>query len=86
MSSLLIKNIGLLAVDRHGKEYLSGDEMAHFDIINDAWLLVEAGRIKDFGSVGADNPLPAGVPFLAALLLRQPHPSGLCRQSRGRVR
>ena len=66
MSSLLIKNIGLLAVDRHGKEYLSGDEMAHFDIINDAWLLVEAGRIKDFGSVGADNPLPAGVPFLDA--------------------
>ncbi len=49
MRRLLIKNIGLLVADRHGKPCLCGDEMAEADIVRDAWLLVEDGRVKDFG-------------------------------------
>lgn len=49
MEQLLVKNIGLLVVDRHGKECLRGKEMAELEVMTDAWLLVEDGKVKDFG-------------------------------------
>ena len=49
MKQLLIKNIGLLVVDNHGKPFLCGKEMAHLEVLHDAWLLIEDGWVKDFG-------------------------------------
>ena len=57
--SLLIKNIGLLVVDRHGQPCLRGDEMARLDVLHDAWLLVEDGRFAAFGE-GAAPAVPDG--------------------------
>ena len=54
----LIKNIGLLMVDRHGKQRLQGEEMRHLDILHDAWLLIENGRFAAFGT----GPVPDGSP------------------------
>ena len=48
--SLLIHNIGLLLVDRHGRDRLCGSEMAQQDLLHDAWLLIEDGCVKDFGA------------------------------------
>ena len=45
----IIKNIGMLVVDRHGQPCLKGREMARLDVLRDAWLLIEDGRVKDFG-------------------------------------
>ena len=61
MSRLLIKNIGLMPVDRHHKPCLCGSEMAQVDILHDAWLLIEDGRIKDFGE-GEPPSLPLSLP------------------------
>ena len=49
MKQLLIYNIGIMLVDNHHKPFLAGREMARAEILHDAWLLVEDGRIKDFG-------------------------------------
>ena len=57
MKQLLIYNIGLLLVDNHHKPFLAGREMAEADILHDAWLLVEDGRIKDFGTGTYPSPL-----------------------------
>lgn len=54
--NLLIKNIGLLLVDRHGKERLQGAEMARQDVLHDAWLLIEDGRFAAFGEGAAPGP------------------------------
>ena len=54
--TLLIKNIGLLLVDRHGKERLQGAEMARQDVLHDAWLLIEDGRFAAFGEGAAPGP------------------------------
>ena len=59
MKQLLIYNIGILLVDNQHKPFLAGREMAEAEILHDAWLLVEEGRIKDFG-VGHPSPLPWG--------------------------
>ena len=56
MSRLLITNIGLLAGIDQGKPYLSGAEMAHLESLNNAWLLIEDGRIKDWGT--SHQPMP----------------------------
>ena len=61
MKRLLIKNIGMLVVNRHGKPYLCGSEMGRLDVLNNAWLLVEDGRFKDFGSGEPALPLPTGL-------------------------
>ena len=51
MKRTLIKNIGTLAcILPEGKTFLRGEEMAHVETIQDAWLLVEDGKIKDFGN------------------------------------
>lgn len=54
--NLLIKNIGLLLVDRHGKERLQGVEMARQDVLHHAWLLIEDGRFAAFGEGAAPGP------------------------------
>lgn len=61
MKRLLIKNIGMLVVNRHGKPYLCGSEMGQLDVLNNAWLLVEDGRFKDFGTGETALPLPSGL-------------------------
>ncbi len=52
--SLLIRNIGILAVDNHGKSFLRGNEMSQLETARDAWLLVENGRFKDWGPAGTE--------------------------------
>lgn len=48
---VLIENIGILAgIDSHGKQRLCGKEMQSLGILNDAWLLVEAGRFAAWGT------------------------------------
>lgn len=49
MKRLLVKNIGLLVVDNHGKHCLCGEEMSSLEVLRDAWLLVEDGCIQDYG-------------------------------------
>ena len=53
---LLIKNIGMLVVDNHGKPCLCGDEMSRIEVLRDAWLLIENGRFKAWGE--QSTPLP----------------------------
>ena len=53
---LLIKNIGMLVVDNHGKPCLCGDEMSRLEVLRDAWLLIENGRFKAWGE--QSTPLP----------------------------
>lgn len=53
---LLVTNIGQLVIDRHGQTCLCGKDMACLDTISNAWLLVENGRFKDFGT--GSSPLP----------------------------
>ncbi|MBQ4023446.1 MAG: imidazolonepropionase [Prevotella sp.] len=56
MKRTLIKNIGMLAgILPADKPCLCGEEMAHVETMRDAWLLVEDGKIKDFGTNG-DGP------------------------------
>lgn len=46
----LIYNIGtLVGILPPGANRLSGNEMSELQLLNDAWLLVEDGRISDFG-------------------------------------
>ena len=56
MSRLLITNIGLLTGIDQGKPYLSGAEMAHLESLNNAWLLIEDGKIKEWGT--SHQPMP----------------------------
>ncbi|MBQ9356999.1 MAG: imidazolonepropionase [Prevotella sp.] len=54
----LIKNIGILAgIQPQGKLRVSGQEMSELHQLTNAWLLVEDGLIKDFGT-GAPPVLP----------------------------
>ena len=39
----------MLAVDNHGQHCLCGKAMAQLDIIDNAWLLIEDGKFKDWG-------------------------------------
>jgi imidazolonepropionase len=50
MNQLLVKNIGLLVVDNHGRQCLRGAEMRELEVLKNAWLLVEDGKVKDFGN------------------------------------
>lgn len=50
---LLIKNIGTLVVDSHGKSRLCGEEMSLLEQLHDAWLLMEDGRFTDWGTGSA---------------------------------
>jgi len=48
----LIKNIKeLIGIQEEGKLLLKGKEMAQLNTIQDAWLLIDGEKIKDFGSM-----------------------------------
>jgi len=89
----LVKNIGCLAgILPEGTERLCGKQMAILNTIENAWLLIEDGRIKDFGE--APFPCPqeveasetAVIDAKGGTVMRQPHPHRLCRQPRAGVR
>lgn len=43
----------IVGVDKHHKLRLQGEEMSHLGLLKNAWLLVEDGRIADFGSMAS---------------------------------
>src|SRR5687768_1461860 len=50
--ALLLTNIkGLVQVRESGNQPLRGKEMAELPVLENAWLLAENGRIKDFGAM-----------------------------------
>lgn len=49
----MLTNVGLLVVDSRGKSCLCGEEMAEIEVLQDAWMLVEDGRVKDYGVDGS---------------------------------
>jgi len=54
MSNLLIKNIGqLYQTDKGERNLVRGDEMAVIPSLKDAYLLIEDGKISDFGPMNA---------------------------------
>ena len=56
----LVENIGcIFGIERHGRLRLCGDEMDRMETLDDAWLLVEDGRIAAFG--GRSEGVPTGV-------------------------
>ncbi|MGB4774435.1 MAG: imidazolonepropionase [Daejeonella sp.] len=63
MSSLLITNIKTL-VGTHPAEVrvLRGKEMADLPVVNDAWLVIEDGKIKDFGEMNTIPPEMSNLP------------------------
>ena len=55
--NLLVKNIGaLVGIDESGRLRVEGRAMADIAILNDAWLLTDGERIKDYGEMSC---LPA---------------------------
>lgn len=57
----LITNIGILAgIDTDRKPRLEGAAMQRFNTLNNAWLLIEDGRFKDWGSM--DGITADGIP------------------------
>lgn len=53
----LVKNISCLAgIEYQPKPRLQGKEMATFNTIDNAWLLIEDGRVAQFGSTADDMP------------------------------
>ena len=52
MATTLIYNIATLGgIDRKGRLRLQGSEMAHFETLDNAYLLIQNGRIADSGSM-----------------------------------
>lgn len=52
MATTLIYNIATLGgIDRKGRLRLQGSEMAQFETLDNAYLLIKDGRIADFGSM-----------------------------------
>ena len=49
--NLAVINIKELIVDTHKKKKLAGEEMKHFERLNDAFLIVENGKFADFGKM-----------------------------------
>ena len=51
-SGILVKNIKcLVQVENSPKERICGKEMAHLEVINDAYLIINEGIISDFGEM-----------------------------------
>lgn len=64
MKQTLITNIGTLAgILPAGKTRLCGEEMAHIETVSNAWLLIEDGRIKEWGT---GTPAVSGLPVIDA--------------------
>lgn len=57
MSSLLLTNIkGLVQVREKGNQPLRGKEMAELPVLENAWLLIENGKIADYGTMNNCPP------------------------------
>ena len=57
MKRLIVKNIGLLTgIGHEEKLCLKGKEMAEFNTLSDAYLVIENGRFADYGKMN-DCPL-----------------------------
>ena len=57
--SLLVKNIGcIVGIDESGRLCVAGDAMKSIATLQDAWLLTDGTRIKDYGSMAE---LPTGL-------------------------
>lgn len=55
--NLLVKNIGtIVGIDESGRTRVSGKEMGEIAMLDNAWLLTDGARIKDYGTMDA---LPA---------------------------
>ncbi|HEY1024602.1 MAG TPA: imidazolonepropionase [Sphingobacteriaceae bacterium] len=67
MSSLLITDIkGLAGTHPAETALLRGDQMATLPVLRNSWLLIEDGRIKDFGQMGNTCPeMPAAATISA---------------------
>ena len=51
---MLITNIkGLIGIHHKDKLVLRGSELDHLPVLENAWLLIEDGLIKDFGEMGS---------------------------------
>ena len=62
MATTLIYNIATLGgIDRKGRLRLQGREMAQFETLDNAYLLIKDGRIADFGSIESLPQLAADV-------------------------
>ena len=62
MATTLIYNIATLGgIDRKGRSRLQGSEMAQFETLDNAYLLIKDGRIADFGSMESLPQLAADV-------------------------
>ena len=55
MMLTLIKNIKKLITVSKNSELKKGKEMSEVSSIDDAWLLIEKNKIKDFGSINDIN-------------------------------
>jgi len=52
---LLIKNIkSLLQIEEHHRKWVSGKEMSSLNVLENSWLLISNGIIKDFGRMNED--------------------------------
>lgn len=50
--SLLVKNIGaIVGIDESGRKRVSGKEMSHAAMLENAWLATDGERIKEYGSM-----------------------------------
>lgn len=50
--SLLVKNIGTIAgIDESGRTRLAGEEMSRTGTLDNAWLLTDGNRIKEYGTM-----------------------------------
>ena len=50
--SLLVKNIGTIAgIDESGRTRLAGEEMSRTGTLDNAWLLTDSNRIKEYGTM-----------------------------------
>ena len=62
MATTLIYNIATLGgIDRKGRLRLQGSEMAQFETLDNAYLLIKDGKIADFGSMESLPQLAADV-------------------------
>ena len=63
MKQKIVVNIGRLAgILPVGKERLCGKEMAQMETLENAWMLIEDGRIKDFGGASEAPKAPPTAP------------------------
>lgn len=58
MKQTLIQNIGILAgIQDEETRCLCGDDMQKVEMLKDAWLLIEDGKIKDFGRMSKQQAI-----------------------------